>query len=566
MNLYNKIPTPKRVLFLLFICLISGQYSAAQKTTDTLYDLDVINIIQSYEPILIGSDKIPVLPDVPKITKNKPDEQTYKFADVKGKITYPAEDIRPIKTAMPKPDKQKFMYAKVGFGNYLTPLVNLALVNPNQTKYRAGLNADFILSKSKKPKFQEYFDVNTKAFGEYFIKHTALVGASVQANFDRYHFYAHQSEGITEKDIRNQYNRLGANIYLKSIAEKDYDYHANIGFKHVSNTLQQKENTLEIDLKGKYMFMHNIGLGADIWMENVGFQDDKDAEKESDFSLSVNPYAIVKYKIWELKAGVNVLSTHKKLYVLPSIQNLLSIYKEYLVMYNEWNSNVKSNSMYQVSLENPFIAAAHFENQIDEKRTFAGLRGTTGGFYYDINFSQMVSRNQIIYTQNAYDSTYDAAVSPQKGSFQTAYISKLKSLNPHISLGYSKGGNYGAKVSIDYFSFNKNNDLEVIYQPKLKADITAFYNWKEKLFIQLNLIAYGKMNTLVYDVSNVATVNTRLETIKGVVDVNLSASYFFTKNIGVFIDLHNLAFQKYQRYINYPSYGLQAIGGVKISY
>ncbi|MEZ5037472.1 MAG: hypothetical protein R2760_08300 [Chitinophagales bacterium] len=553
--------------FLLIIVSFFSFFSAfAQKATDTIYDLDVVNIIQSYEPILINSDKVPLLPDVPKFSKNKPDAQTYQFSDVKGKINYSAEDIRPIKMSLPQPDKQKFLYLKAGFGNYLTPLLNLSLVNPNQSKFRAGLNTDFIFSKAKKTKFQQYFDFKVKGYGEYFIKSSALVGASINTQFDQYHFYANQDSNITRKDIANMYKRFGANIYLKNIADKDFDYQANIGFNNTSNTLNQKETTLQIDLKGHYMFIQNIGAGANILINNVGYKDAIDSNKINRFSMGINPYAIVQYKIWKLKLGANIMGTNKKLYVLPSIQNVLNIYKNYLTMYNEWNSQVKVNSLHQSSLENSFIDANNFINQIDEKRTFVGLRGATSGFYYDLNFSQLVSRNALLYAYNEYDNTYDATISPKIGTFQPEYIHKIKALNPHIGLGYAKGNNYGAKISFDYFIYNKNSDFELIYKPKLQSKLAVFYNWNEKLFIDLSMTAYGKMNGLVHQVSNDVIVNTYLQPIKGVVDINLSASYFFTKNIGVFLDLTNISHQKYQHYIKYPSYGVQVIGGVKIAY
>nr|MBP6661169.1 hypothetical protein [Chitinophagales bacterium] len=54
--------------------------------------------------------------------------------------------------------------------------------------------------------------------------------------------------------------------------------------------------------------------------------------------------------------------------------------------------------------------------------------------------------------------------------------------------------------------------------------------------------------------------------IKGLIDINLSANYFITKNIGVFVDVNNVAFQKWQRYYNYPTYQFQVIAGAKLSF
>ena len=54
--------------------------------------------------------------------------------------------------------------------------------------------------------------------------------------------------------------------------------------------------------------------------------------------------------------------------------------------------------------------------------------------------------------------------------------------------------------------------------------------------------------------------------MKGLVDINISANYYINKNFGVFVDLNNLAFQKWQQYYRYPNIGFTAIAGFKLSF
>lgn len=61
-------------------------------------------------------------------------------------------------------------------------------------------------------------------------------------------------------------------------------------------------------------------------------------------------------------------------------------------------------------------------------------------------------------------------------------------------------------------------------------------------------------------------VTTTIHPLKGLIDVNLSANYFITKNIGVFVDVNNLGFQKWPRFYKYPTYQFQVIGGVKLAF
>ena len=99
----------KNIIFKLLITfnfsLITYNVSIAQTKADTLPTLDEVDIIKAYEPILISSNKVPFSPSLPDIAKAKPDPQTYSYNDVKGKIAYQPEDIRPIRVGQKKAEK-----------------------------------------------------------------------------------------------------------------------------------------------------------------------------------------------------------------------------------------------------------------------------------------------------------------------------------------------------------------------------------------------------------------------------------------------------------------------------
>jgi hypothetical protein len=196
---------------------------------------------------------------------------------------------------------------------------------------------------------------------------------------------------------------------------------------------------------------------------------------------------------------------------------------------------------------------------VDETRTFAGLRGSFKGFGYDLRFSQLVSRNNAQFFTNTYIVPVfsDAAFDVQNAD--------LKAWNPHISLSYDKGSQFGAKAWFDYFIYNKNTFDELSYQPKLKAGVSAYYNWNDKLYFNLDITGIGKRDALV--VNHALFTDTKIAVpVKGLIDINLSANYFITKNIGVFLDLNNLGFQHWQRYYKYDTYGFHVIAGVKLSF
>jgi hypothetical protein len=191
------------------------------------------------------------------------------------------------------------------------------------------------------------------------------------------------------------------------------------------------------------------------------------------------------------------------------------------------------------------------------------LRGSAKGFGYDVRFSQMVSRTNAQF----FNSTYTFPYTPvQQPYFEVQSVSKLSAWNPHIGLSYTRANEFGIKAWFDYFIYNKNTAYELSYVPKIKGGFSAFYNWKDKLYVNVDVTGQGKVNAVEYSYGDPAGLIKNLIPIKGLVDVNLSANYFFTKNIGVFVDLNNVGFQKWQRFYKYPTYNFQVIGGVKLNF
>ena len=564
----------KNIIFKLLITfnfsLITYNVSIAQTKADTLPTLDEVDIIKAYEPILISSNKVPFSPSLPDIAKAKPDPQTYSYNDVKGKIAYQPEDIRPIRVGQKKAEKNQFIYAKIGFGYPLAALAKIIITNPVQTKYKAGLDADFLFSKNNKPKFQQFTDLKIKGFGEAYIKKMAAVGGEFYYQLGQYNYYGYSDVILNRDSLKTNFNRFGGKVNIRNINDADYMYKLDVDFASVINKNvyhKPKELTIAVNAEFNYNFKKNYWAGAKLNVTNVSYNDNyKDTintalNKQNHLSLNVTPYFQIKYKIWKLMLGPNIVITNRNVYILPEFHNVLSIYKDYFVMYNEWTNQVKINSLNNLSIENPFVNTRNYTNSLDEKRTFIGLRGSVKGFGYDVNFSQLVSHSNSQFVTN-----FDSTTLVNEPMFDVHTIYKLKAWNPHITLSYNKGSQFGAKVWFDYFVYNKNTAVELSYIPSIKAGFSAFYNWKDKLLVNIDIEGRSKVNAVQNQTGAVIPFVRSVVPIKGLIDINLSANYFITKNIGVFVDVNNVAFQKWQRYYNYPTYQFQVIAGAKLSF
>lgn len=557
---------------LSFLAIFFATNLMAQTDFDSLPELDEIIVTKAYEPVLISSNKVQIGTNLPNISKNAPDAQTYSFSDVKGKVNYNPEDIRPIKAGSSKPAKNQFFYAKIGAGYPITPLAKIIITNPIKTKYSAALDVDFIMTFKNKKSFQNYTDFKIKGYGEYYIKKKVAIGADLFYRLNQHNFYGYANDIFYSRDsAKTNFNRFGGAVKLRGIEEANYYYNGEVNFTSVLNKNiyhKPKELTIGVNAEAGYNFKKNFWAGAKLNVTNVSYKNNYQdtsifafLNTQNHLTFQAIPYFKVKYKIWNILVGPNLIITNRKFYVLPEIINQLQIYKDYLVMYNEWKTQVKINSLNNLALENPFVVTENYDNSIDETRTIIGLRGTAKGFGYDIRFSQLVSRN------NAQFINEIGAFGEEGAGFNVQTVAKLQAWNPHIGLSYNKGSQFGTKLWFDYFVYNKNTAEELSYIPKYKVGLTAFYNWKDKLYINMDLTHAGKVNAVqgIYnDFPPYYTTN--LIPIKSLIDINLSANYFITKNIGIFCDVNNLGFQKWQRFNRYPTYQFQVIAGVKLSF
>jgi len=57
-----------------------------------------------------------------------------------------------------------------------------------------------------------------------------------------------------------------------------------------------------------------------------------------------------------------------------------------------------------------------------------------------------------------------------------------------------------------------------------------------------------------------------IKNMKGLVDVNLGLEYRYTKFLSAFLNLNNLAAQRYQRWYAYPTQKFNLLGGLTYTF
>ncbi|MBL0146222.1 MAG: hypothetical protein IPP48_11045 [Chitinophagaceae bacterium] len=91
-------------------------------------------------------------------------------------------------------------------------------------------------------------------------------------------------------------------------------------------------------------------------------------------------------------------------------------------------------------------------------------------------------------------------------------------------------------------------------------EITGSLRWWafKQVLLKADLYAFGGGNYL--DKGNIA------QTFKGGADVSAGLEFRVNKMFSAWLDINNIANQKYQRWHNYEVYGLNVLGGVRVSF
>jgi hypothetical protein len=105
----------------------------------------------------------------------------------------------------------------------------------------------------------------------------------------------------------------------------------------------------------------------------------------------------------------------------------------------------------------------------------------------------------------------------------------------------------------------KTTDIEhPWYTPAFKANLLLRYNANDKFNISLVPTFQSKVKCL-----NPAG---EVEELKSKIDINLWANYNYNSKLTFFVEMNNIAYQRYYNYYNYPSQRIVLMAGAKYAF
>ena len=141
--------------------------------------------------------------------------------------------------------------------------------------------------------------------------------------------------------------------------------------------------------------------------------------------------------------------------------------------------------------------------------------------------------------------------------------SKITTLNVEINYQLNDKFRVGLLNKINSYKMDKLANAYSLPQFESKLNLT--YNIGDKFLVKLDLFYWGERTGRI-DAKGLLNSNYYEVKMDPFVDLNFGVDYRYSKNLSAFIQFNNMANNKYNRFVNYPVYGINILGGFAFTF
>ena len=507
-------------------------------------------------------------------------------------------------------------FIKVGFGYPLTPLLEFAAHNADNSKFSYGVNLHHFSSwagpigkKQKNYAYAPTSDTRVHLFLTRFFKDQTLY-SSIDYNHELAHFYGYGKDVLRargyysdlyyNKDyhnyIRNDFHHVKAEIgvrsnHLPGVKKLKQDVRLNYNFlfshnksmeNHVSITSYFAYDSRFMKISGSQNY--RIDFNFDYYNDRLSYTTVTPIDGNYTGSYYANAFKFevipnmqfnIKEYYFKLGVGVPVLRSNfvTRCPVYPVAEIQLGIVPGVLSIYAGVDGKAEYQGLKELLYENPYYNPSYNPfDTLDFTRTrinaYGGIKGNIAKkLNYNISARYAIVQGMAFFQldpnpllQNKFMVIYNDV------NHLNVCLNLSWDVIDHLSLNFE--GNYNA-----YF-FKKDSELKYAwYKPGLDFGFDGKYTLKGKYIFDLNfklefmrwaLSPRDEKGNIRYDeLGNVSYEPTKM---KPVLDFGIGFEYLINKNFSAFATINNIGCQYYARYYDFNTFGINALAGITYSF
>ena len=536
MHLHSKI-------FGLTLLLACFQYAVvAQDLPD-----ENVSIIKDFDARLLESNKIQVSPSLPPLdTSSK--SLDYFVPPKKAVVSYDKPTLRPIGMRRKKDGEVYNGFIKAG-GGVPTSFYGEGgyYLQPNDM-FDARLWLRHHSANNKSLENQKFFNNDVRLNTNIFVNENLYVAGNVGYSYDRVHFYGydHDSLSFDAEGVRQDYKilDLGGKIYNGERNDADLNYFVEPKVYVMNDFFSNRETGFDLALGGTKWFAEKHSFAMTIRTDLTSF---KDSVKQTLNNIYLQPAFTFHADFIKVKIGGNFASNRDIFYVYPDAEILLRIFGDGFQIFGGASGDLRKNTYRTLAEYNPFIDIREGNIVNTQYRDYyAGVKGNLGWLEYSGRITYGQSRDLALF-QPVYLSNGITRFGTVLDTVDVFNIKGTAKLVPFEDLVIS--GTFSSSI------FDPKNEEKAWGIPNIEGNFGA--NWTL-------LEGSAQLRGNVYLADQISFLNAEgLEEKTGtLVDLSFGGSYYFTENIGVFLDVNNLLNNRRERWIDYPMFGMNILGGI----
>jgi len=473
-------------------------------------------------------------------------------------------------------------YVKLGIGSTLMPLGEVYYNNTRSRKYVYGLHVKHLSSFGKiKDYAPAQFD---KTGGHLFAgikeKKYSLIGDINYRNHGFNYYGISDTLGLTRDSINQRIQRTGINLTYKSFKKDSANLNYAIGLQY-QNLFSIKQENIDKKWRARENYIALISSGyykhksetyaAELNVKHNGYRygiKDTTSNKldtgivQNNTVIQLKPSITTRLFKNRFKAhiGVNLLVDvqHKtKIYVSPIAELSYSFMNDIFIPYAGVKGGLKQNTFSSLTDVNPYILTRI--NMVNERTPiafYAGIKGTISNkisFNANVEFANV--KNKILFVQ---DTTYS------RGNQFNILVDTMNTVKIEASISYQLQEQIKIDAIARFNSYELKNSSYAWQLPRFEFMLRGTYNLFNKFIFNVDFsLEEGRKALLYSPTANSTMENGQIIQDLGIIaDANLGVEYRYNKRMSAFIQVNNIASQKYLRWQNYQVMPIQVLGGV----
>ncbi len=569
-----------KIKFLIFIITISSSVSflnAQEQKKDTIDD-QVVNVIKPYTPTISDAFKIK---DVPKLN----DSNTVKKKAVKYNIfSIPvASTFTPAKGKAATVDKAKPVklydnYASLGVGTYTTILGEVYLNHEISSTQNVG---GYFSHHSSQGGIDEVLlddNFSITNINAHYSEKLRDFSWKVNGGFDlmTYNWYGLPAETFTEAPIAedeakhtfNSFNLGGKLSFDDAIINE-----GSVRFRRFADDFDSGENrfvakaNFNVPIQGE-------DISTDFYIDYIGGSFEQgffggSAINYGNVTFGLSPSYQLKQDDLTVNLGASFVFLNdtefsdNKFFIYPNIEATYRLVNEVLIAYGGITGQLQQNSYYDFATQNPFVSPTLLITPTDQRYNgFIGLKGKLShNVSYNVRGNYFAEESKALFKSNdRVEMPTDNTPYEFGNSFNVVYddvttFSVAGELNIDVNRNFTLG------IKGEYFNYNVDSQAEAWNLPTVTGSIFMDVQLSEQWFAGASALYVGERKDQLGVTGTLIDTTPTTVTLDSFFDANAHVGYKINDQLSVFAKVNNILNQDYQRFLNFPVQGFQALAG-----